>query len=127
MLKIFGSGNLTRDPEEFKTTTDKTVCKFTIAVNETYTREDGTRPVQYFNVVAWGKLAENCLKYLKKGSKISLYGNPQNRSYEKDGETKYIFEIVATDVEFVGTPKVKEEKVEQKPELEPIQDDFFPF
>lgn len=125
MFKIYGTGNLTKDPE--KLNIEKDACKFTIAVNETYTREDGTRPVQYFNVVAWGKLAENCLKYLKKGSKISLYGNPQNRSYEKDGETKYIFEIVATDVEFVGTPKVKEEKVEQKPELEPIQDDFFPF
>lgn len=125
MFKIYGTGNLTKDPE--KLNIEKDACKFTIAVNETYTREDGTRPVQYFNVVAWGKLAENCLKYLKKGSKISLYGNPQNRSYEKDGETKYIFEIVATDIEFIGTPKAKEEKVEQKPELEPIQDDFLPF
>ena len=126
MIKIFGSGNLVRDPEEFKTQNDKTVCKFVIAVNETYTKEDGTRPVQYFNVVAWGKLAENCLKYLKKGSKISLYGNPQNRSYEKDGETKYIFEIVATDIEFVGTPKAKEEKAEQQ-EMIPIDDDSLPF
>ena len=124
MLKIYGSGNLTKDPE--KLTTETTACKFTLAVNETYTKEDGTRPVQYFNVVAWGKLAENCLKYLKKGSKISLFGNPQNRKYEKDGETKYIFEIVATDIEFMSS-KPKEQKEEQKPELEPIQDDFLPF
>lgn len=124
MLKIYGSGNLTKDPE--KLTTETAACKFTLAVNETYTKEDGTRPVQYFNVVAWGKLAENCLKYLKKGSKISLFGNPQNRKYEKDGETKYIFEIVATDIEFMSS-KPKEQNEEQKPELEPIQDDFLPF
>ena len=127
MLKIYGTGNLTRDPEEFKTTTDKTVCKFTIAVNETYTKEDGTRPVQYFNVVAWGKLAENCLNYLKKGSKISLYGNPQNRSYEKDGETKYIFEIVATDIEFVGTPKAKEVEETKQEQLTQQEIDDLPW
>lgn len=122
MLKVFGIGNLTQDPE--KLNLEKSACKFAIAVNETYTKEDGTRPVQFFNIVAWGKLAENCLTYLKKGSKISIYGNPQNRSYEaSDGTKKYVFEIVATDIEFLSSKKSESET----PRLEPIDDDDLPF
>lgn len=116
MIRIFAIGNLVQDPE--KLNIEKSACKFTIAVNENYTKEDGTRPVQYFNVVVWGKMAENCLKYLKKGSKVSICGNPQNRSYEaNDGTKKYIFEIVATDVEFLGSPKQKDvEEIEDNSE-----------
>lgn len=101
MMIISGCGNLTKDPEEVKVNDNK-LCKINIAVNELYTKEDGTRPVQFFTIIAWGKLGENCLKFLKKGSKISVMGNPQHRSYvSSDGTTKYIFEIIAKEIEFI--------------------------
>lgn len=122
MIKTFLIGNLTRDPEQVNIS-DKIVCKFSVAVNEMYVKQDGTRPVQFYNVIVWNKLAENCLKYLKKGSKIGLVGNPQNRCYEKDGEKKYVYEIVAEEIEFLFSAKQKDDK----PELTPIDDDNLPF
>lgn len=128
MFKIFGTGNLTKEPEMVQTTSGAIACKMTIASSELYTKEDGTRPTQYFTVIAWNKLAENCLKFLGKGSKIGVIGNPQNRSYEtSDGVKKYVFEIIAQDIEFLSAKKseVAKEKAEQ--EVEPIQDQDLPF
>ena len=106
MMRIFGNGNLVKDPEELTFNEKGKICKFTLAVNERYTNEDGSRPVQYFTVITWNNIADNCLKYLKKGSKVAVYGNPQIRSYENsNGEKKQVFEIVATEVEFIVTPK----------------------
>ena len=73
MFKMFGTGNLVKDPEEITTASGLTVCRMTIASNERYTKEDGTRPTQYFTVIAWRKLAENCLKYLKKVARLVLW------------------------------------------------------
>lgn len=130
MFKIFGIGNLTKDPEAIQTTTGATVCRMTIASSELYAKEDGTRAVQFFTIIAWNKLAENCLKFLGKGSKIGVVGNPQNRSYDaQDGTKKYVFEVIAQDIEFLSSKKSeekKEEKVKQQ-ELEPINDDDLPF
>lgn len=119
----FLTGNLTKEPQKVELD-GKSLCKLTIAVNENFTKEDGTRPVQYFIVTAWNKVAENCLKYLKKGSKVSIVGKIQNRSWEdKDGTKRYAIEIVATEIEFLSTPKSKE-----IPEAcEPIEDDSLPF
>lgn len=95
-------GNLTRDPEKVE---GQDLTKFTIAVNENFTKADGTRPVQYYNVAVWNKLSQNCLTYLKKGSKVAICGKFQTRSYEKDGEKKYVTEIVANEIEFISTPQ----------------------
>lgn len=102
MMIIYGTGNLTRDPEQVTTNNGKTICKMCIAVNELYTNEDGSRKTQFFNLVVWNKLAESCLKFLKKGSKIGIVGNPQTRTYESgDGVKKSVFEIVCNEVEFL--------------------------
>ena len=111
-------GNLIKDPQKVEGV-QKTLCKISLAVNENYTK-DGERPVQYFSVSVWGKLAENCLKYLKKGSKITVIGKLQNRSWEDEkGIKRYAQEIVANEIEFVSTPKEKE----QVPEAcEPVEE-----
>lgn len=97
-------GGLTKDPEEIKVKDNK-LAKLNIAVNENFTKEDGTRPVQYFNVAVWGKQAENCLKYLKKGSRIGVVGKMQNRTWEdENGVKKYAVELVASEIEFITTP-----------------------
>ena len=65
----------------------------------------GVRQADFFNIVCWRALAENCGKYLKKGSKVCATGPIQNRSYEaNDGTKRYVTEIVAEEVEFLDRP-----------------------
>ena len=115
-------GNLTKDPEEIKGM-PKSLCKFAVAVNANYTTASGERPVNFHTIIAWGGIADNCVKYLKKGSKVAIVGRLQNRSYEgSDGTTKYVTEIVANEVEFLS--KKQEEKTDG---LVPVEDEDLPF
>ena len=99
-------GNLVKEPEKVEKAT-KTMCKMVVAVNEKYTDSNGERITNFFNVITWGNLAENCLNYLKKGSKVAISGNLQNRTYEtQNGEKRYITEIVAREVEFITKKEV---------------------
>ena len=113
MNKVFLIGNLTRDPETSETSSGIHVCRFAIAVNRSYTGADGTRETDFFNITVWRQLAENCGKYLKKGSKVAVVGQLQNRSYEdKDGIKRSVTDVIASSVEFL-TPKSSEEKEEE--------------
>ena len=116
-------GNLTKEPERIDGVQSKTLTRLNIAVRENYTDKDGTRPVQFFNVSVWGALAENCLKYLHKGSKVAIIGKIQNRKWEADGVVRYNTEIVANEIEFISTPQKKEETTT----LQPIKDENLPF
>ena len=105
MNKVILIGNLTRDPELRVTTSGRSVCSFSIAVNRNYTTQTGERLTDFFNIVVWGKQAENCGKYLAKGRKVAVSGELQNRSFEgKDGVKRTVTEINAIDVE-VLTPR----------------------
>ncbi|MDR0425699.1 MAG: single-stranded DNA-binding protein [Clostridiales bacterium] len=105
MNKCFFIGNLTRDPEHKTTGTGVSVCNFSVAVNRTYQNANGEREADFINIVAWRGLADNCSKYLTKGSKVCVVGQMQNRSYDdKEGNKRYVTEIIADDVEFI-TPK----------------------
>lgn len=109
MNKVFLIGNLTRDPELTETPNGVAVCKMSIAVNRDYENADGNRDVDFFNITVWRGRAENCGKYLVKGSKVAIAGTLQNRSYEdKDGITRYITDVVATDVEFLSARRTNE-------------------
>ncbi len=104
MNKCIFIGNLTRDPEFQTTGSGVSLCRFSIAVNRTYANANGEREVDFINVVTWRGLAENCNKYLTKGSKVCIVGSLQNRSYEdKDGNKRYTTDIVAEDVEFISS------------------------
>ena len=138
MNQVILIGNLTRDPELSTTPSGVSVCRFSLAVNRSYKSQDGTQETDFFNIVAWRAQADFCGKYLKKGRKIAVVGSIQNRSYDdKDGNKRYVTEIIASNVEFV-TPKQDddyaqgaEETVSRpkkaKPVLEPISDDDMPF
>ena len=87
------------------------------------------------NVVVWRGQAENCHKFLKKGSKCGVVGRIQTSSFEgQDGNRRYVTEIIADEVEFLSTKQsgdgasveVKEEP-KKVAELEPIDDDTLPF
>ena len=123
MNKTILIGNLTREPELRETPNGAFVCNFGIAVKRDYS--EGT---DFFNVTVWQNQAKNCKEYLKKGSKVAVYGSVQNRSYEdSNGEKKTITEIIAREVEFL-TPKQEENVVTAtRVQLEAIDDNQLPF
>ena len=95
-------GNLGKEPE-MRAVGDKSVTSFSLA---TKGYNDAT---DWHNINVWGKQAESCKKYLDKGSQVAVTGRIQYRSYEKDGATRYVTDIVADRVEFLS--KVKRESV----------------
>ena len=139
MNKVILIGNLTRDPELATTNSGVSVCRFSIAVQRRFQNNEGEREADFFNIVVWRAQAENCHKFLKKGSKCAVSGRLQNSSYEaQDGTKRYTTEIVADEVEFLGTkPGDGSVTVSDAPraaapsrattELEPIDDDSLPF
>ncbi len=92
-------GNATRDPEIRYTPSGAAVCTFSIATNRTFV-SDGEKKeeVDFHRLVAWNKLAELCAQLIKKGNKLFVSGRLQNRSWEQDGQTKYMTEIVLEDM-----------------------------
>ncbi len=133
MNKVYLIGNLTRDPEVSETGSGLILCRFSIAVNRNYSSSDGERQTDFFNITVWRALAENCGKYLKKGSKVAVVGSLQNRSYEdKDGIKRNVTDIVANEVEFLSSknsgegdedPAPRRSMPSKKPELEVMTDD----
>lgn len=106
MNKVFLVGNLARDPEVRYTTSGKAVASFSIAVNRFSGNGNGQNTVDFIPIVAWDKLAEICESYLSKGSKILVEGRMQVRNYEgKDGIKRYVTEVVAQKIEFMGGKK----------------------
>ncbi len=98
-------GNLGRDPELSYTQNGVARCRFPLATSESYNNNAGERQerTEWHNIVVWGKLAETVAKFLQKGRQVFLEGRIQNRSYEdKDGIKRYISEINASRVTFLG-------------------------
>jgi single-strand DNA-binding protein len=89
-------GNLTRDPESKTLPSGQPVATFGVATNRFYTDKTGNKQKQaeFHNVVAFGKLADICSKYLKKGGLILVEGRIQTRSWEKDGVKHNRTEII---------------------------------
>lgn len=87
MNKVFLIGNLTRDPELSSTTSGISYCRFTLAVSRNFASKDGKRETDFINIRVWRALADNCAKYLKKGSKAAVSGSIQTSSYDgNDGQ-----------------------------------------
>jgi len=95
--KVILVGNIGRDPEVRYTKAGKAVCNFTLAVQE---RKD--QETEWFNIVAWDKLAEISGEYLKKGSQIYVEGRQKTESWEKDGNTQYKQTIVIHNMTMLG-------------------------
>jgi single-strand DNA-binding protein len=106
MNKILVIGNLGRDPEMRYTPGGQAVTNFSVATNYKYTTSEGEprEETEWFTVSAWGKLGEICNQYLAKGRKVYVEGRLKSRSYEtRDGQTRFVNEISATDVRFIDT------------------------
>lgn len=99
-------GNLTKDPELKYIPSGTAVANFTVAVSRSYAAKDGEKKeeVAFIRVVVWGKLAEICNEYLKKGQPVFVEGRIQTRSWDgPDGQKRYATEILAENVQFLGS------------------------
>jgi len=105
--KIMLIGNLGRDPEMNYTPSGVAVTKFSLAVSRTYKTSSGEKrdETEWFNVVAWNKLAETCNTYLRKGNKVYIEGRLTQRKYtDKNGVERTAVDVVANEMEML-TPK----------------------
>lgn len=96
-------GRLTRDPDvRYTGESQMAIARFAVAVDRP-TRQNGERQTDFPSVVVFGKLAENCEKYLAKGRQVGIQGRLQTGSYKnKDGVTVYTTDVVADRVEFLS-------------------------
>jgi len=109
MNKVMLIGNLTKDPEIRYLTSGTAVTTFTIAVTRNFTSQQGDRQADFLPIVVWKNLAETCAKYLAKGRMVAVSGRIQTRSYDgKDGQKRYVTEIVADEVQFLGSSSGKQ-------------------
>jgi single-strand DNA-binding protein len=103
--KVILIGNLGADPEVRFTPGGQAVANFRIATNESWTDKNGQKQerTEWHRIVAWGKLAELCGEYLKKGRQAYVEGRLQTREWtDKEGRKNYTTEIIASTVQFLG-------------------------
>lgn len=118
-------GNLTKDPEIRYTPAGKGVCSMSIANNRIYTKNgERVTEVSYFDIDVWGVIAENCVKYLKKGSGIIVEGRLRQDRWEKDGKTQSRVRITANNIHFMPKKRDDSSGAPTRPEpagLEPTR------
>lgn len=110
MNKIVLTGRVTKDLELAKTSTGKSVCEFSIAVNRDKDNAD------FINIQVWNAPAENIVKYQGKGSLIAVEGQLRTETYTKqDGNKGYKAYVLANNIEYLESKKEKEETQEEDP------------
>jgi len=103
MNKVILIGNLVANPEFRQTGSGTSVCTFRLAVQRRFANAQGVREADFINIVAWRQLADLCSRFLTKGRKCAVVGSLQTRSYDaQDGTKRYVTEVVADEVEFIG-------------------------
>jgi len=105
--KVMLIGNLGRDPEMRYTPSGKPVTSFSLAASRNWVSADGERhdETEWFNVVAWGNLAEICNQHLSKGQKVYVEGRLQTRSWEdENGQKHFRTEVVANEMIILTGP-----------------------
>lgn len=126
--QVMITGNLTKDPELRETSSGTPVCELRVACNGSV-KKDGqweSKP-NYFQVNTWAGMAENCHKYLEKGSKIGVSGRLEWQMWEaKEGGTNSRVVIVAHQVEFLSAPK-KSDKAAEVASAESDEGEEIPF
>ena len=117
-------GRLTKDPELKTTQSGLPVCRFTVAVDRTYSKDQ----TDFINCIAWRKTAEFISSYFSKGQRIALTGSIQTGSYtDKDGKTVYTTDINVGNVEFCESKKKNNDSNNSVEAEEMPFDDDLPF
>ena len=131
MQKMFLIGNLTSDPALSATSNGKTVTRFRLAVNRRFNGQNGEKVTDFFRITTFGKMAENCSKYLAKGRKCCVVGELHPDTYtDNEGQTRMSLDVIADEVEFLSS---KNDGTAEKPkpvneaDFADIQSDDIPF
>jgi single-strand DNA-binding protein len=131
--KVMVIGNVGTDPEMRYTANGRAVTNFRVAANRSYTTPDGERQeeTEWFSVVAWQKLAEQCSQYLQKGRRVYVEGRLRTRSWDTpDGQRRFRTEVIADRVLFLdratGVP-LPEEGEPETVEAEETEAEALPF
>ena len=122
-------GRLTRDVEVRKTSTNKSVSSFSIAVDNLATK-DGEKTTSFFNCNAWNNVAETLSKYTRKGDRIAISGSLIQRNYEKNGEKISVVEINVNSITLIENKKENASVNRENKSVEndnKINDDDLPF
>jgi single-strand DNA-binding protein len=129
--KVMLIGHLGRDPEMRYTPAGRPVTSFSIAVSRTWNSPEGERreETEWFNIVAWGNLAEICKQYLSKGQQVYVEGRLQSRRWEdQEGKKHASTEVVANEMIILGERPARTGSEAGTPSGEPpVEDDEFPF
>lgn len=133
--KVMIIGHLGRDPEMRYTPSGRPVTTFTVATSRSWNTVDGERhtETEWFNIVAWGNLAEICKQYLNKGQQVYIEGRLQTRKWDdKEGNRHYTTEVVAQEMMMLGDRKDSNNQnhAEETNESEmpnDVNEDEFPF
>ena len=125
MNKVFLIGRLTKDPELRYTGSNTAVATFSLAVNRNFSNQQGEREADFINIVVWRKQAENVKNYLTQGSQVAIDGRIQTRSYDdNNGQKRYVTEVVADNVEFLGSKNSSNNSNNMNSSKEPTPYDF---
>jgi single-strand DNA-binding protein len=134
--KVMIIGNVGTEPEMRFTPNGNPVTSFRVATNRVYTTPDGERKqeTEWFTVVAWNRLAENCNQYLTKGQRVYAEGRLHTRNWEgQDGQQRTSSEIVANRVLFLDRQATapapgegSEEAAQSEPAPAAVEDVPFP-
>ena len=117
-------GRLGADPETRSTPNGNTVVNFRIAVGWKSKDSEGA---EWVPVVAWGKLAEICSQYLKKGSRVFVSGKFRTRSWEQDGQKRYQTEIICNEMQMIDSKEGQQKPAQAPPAPAADFDDYLPF
>jgi single-strand DNA-binding protein len=101
--KVILVGNLGADPEVRTTPGGQSVANLRVATTEHWSDKDGNKQerTEWHSVTVWGRSAEHCGQYLSKGRQVYVEGRLQSREYEKDGVTRRVWDVVASNVVFL--------------------------
>jgi len=124
--KVMIIGRLGRDPEMRYTPSGRPVTTFTVATSRTWNTSEGERRIEteWFNIVAWGNLAEICKQYLTKGQQVYIEGRLQTRNWDdSEGNKHTSVEIVANEMIMLSERR----EGEGSGESENVEEDEFPF
>ena len=105
-------GRFTRDPELKYSQTGKAYCKFSLAVQKEFNRDEA----DFINCVAFDKRAETICEYLRKGRRIALQGRISTRNYDHEGETRWVTEVIVDKFDFIDSASGNPERDEYEKE-----------
>ncbi len=130
--KVMIIGHLGRDPEMRYTPSGRPVTTFTVATSRSWNTADGERhtETEWFNVVAWGNLAEICKQYLNKGQQVYIEGRLQTRRWDdKEGNKHTSVEVVANEMMMLGDRRDSHAQANEQESLDASSsnEDEFPF